>query len=192
MARFHAYFFADGKVPWWYRKKAIRAMVAPVLRRRAFRRLRKNPPLPPQTKDHIGPAPELIRVVPVARRVDFDGGHWWITALTFWDDRVSIESAVWDDTWSFESRASPGKGRGAPNFHWRMLIEDKAATRYMPKAGGHGSGGHWHRVGAEFEPSPPASATELTIALTRRAWPAANGEPPGQLEEVARVTVDLE
>jgi len=134
----------------------------------------------------------LIRVVPVARRVDFDGGRWWITTLTVWDYRVGVEAAVWDDTWSFESSDSLGRGRGGPRYHWRLLLEDEAATPYSPKGGGGGSTGHWQRVASEFEPSPPTGVAAVTIALTRRAWPAANGDLAVQPTEVARVKVEIQ
>ena len=155
--------------------------------------MRRNPPpTPPQTKDQTGPAPELLRVVPVARRVDFDGGRWWITAIAIWDDRVSVESAVWDDTWSYEPPIAPGRGRGTPRFHWRILIEDEAATCYSPKGGGGSSSGHWQRVNGELEPAPPADVTKVTVVLTRLAWPDSNGDLPTQPAEVARVMLDLE
>jgi len=128
----------------------------------------------------------------VARRVDFDGGRWWITTLTVWDDRVGVEAAVWDDTWSFESSDSLGRGRGGPRYHWRLLLEDEAATPYSPKGGGGGSTGHWQRVASEFEPSAPAGVAAVTIALTRRAWPAANGDLAVQPTEVARVKVEIQ
>lgn len=185
--------FFTGEPPWWFRNRVARAIAMPVHRRRAIRRMRRNPPSPPaRTRDQTGPAPELIRVVPVARRVDFEGGHWWITALTVWDDRVGVEAAVWDDTWSFDASDSFGSGHGGPRFHWRMLLEDEAATPYSPKGGGGSSAGHWQRVASEFEPSPPADITAVTIALSRRAWPAANGKVAADPAEVARVTIEIE
>ena len=131
-------------------------------------------------------------MVPVGRRVGFDGGRWWVTALTVWDDRVSVEAAVWDDTWSDEPPDPPRMARGAPRFHWRMLLEDEVGTAYLPKGGGGGgSTGHWHRVANEFEPTIPANATALTVVLTRRAWPSLQGEPPAHPVAVARVTIDI-
>lgn len=155
--------------------------------------MRRNPPpRPPQTKDQTGPAPELQRIIPVGSRVNFDDGHWWITAVVIWDDRISVDSVVWDDTWSFEQQMSPARGRGAPRFHFQLLIEDELATRYSPKGGGGCAVGHRHRVAGEFEPSLPVNAAQLTIALTRRAWPGAGGEQPAQPTAVARISVDLQ
>ena len=129
-------------------------------------------------------------MLPVARRVPFEGGQWWITAVVIWDDRVGVESVVWDETWTFEP-VSVGQRRGAPRFHWHLVAEDDAATRYVNKGGGSGSHGHRSRVGGEFEPAPPADAATFSIALVRRAWPRFETQPPDEPIEVARATINL-
>lgn len=105
-----------------------------------------------------GADPILLRVVPLIRHLDVEGGGTLVLiSLELWQDWLTI-------AWLGAPPVDEGRSRPTPPG-WR--VEDDVGTRYRLAAGGAGGGSTYNRGTVSFQPAPPETANVLQITPPR-------------------------
>src|SRR4051812_5518890 len=105
------------------------------------------PGIPDLRRD--GAAPVLLRVVPLVRHLELEGGGTLVLiSLELWQDCLTI-------AWLEAPPIDEQRSRPTPP-HW--TVEDDAGTPYRPRAGGAGGGSTYLRGTVSFNPAPPEAA----------------------------------
>ena len=105
-----------------------------------------------------GADPILLRVMPLIRHLDVEGGGTLVLILLeLWQDWLTI-------TWLGAPPVDEGRSRPTPPGR---NVEDDVGTPYRLAAGGGGGGSTYIRGTVSFQPAPPATANVLRITPPR-------------------------
>jgi hypothetical protein len=126
------------------------------------------------------PAPELVRVVPIAREVEVgNGSRLVLLSLEIWSGWLDLRLAA--------VRSAAGRTPDAPVApmvsYGAWTLSDDRGTAYANVGASISADNQMHVYQVSFSPSPPSEAMRLTLTLP------AQGE--GETHEEIRVVVEL-